>query len=106
MDKNLIIAALLESPALRERAADLLLANSVEPVDPDLQGRVDSIVDGARIIYRHASNKIAAIKLLRSAFRNDKKAVTYLRHRYPFAFTTHHGSDIGLAAAKYIVESL
>lgn len=106
MDKNLIIAALIESPALRERDANLLLAASVEPVDPYLRGRVDAVIDGARIVYRDANMKIPAIRMVRGAFNHDEKAVAYLRRKFPHAFPAHHGSDIGLAAAKYIVESL
>lgn len=106
MDKNLILAALLESTALRERAADLLLDASVEPVDPYLQGRVDAIIDGAQIVCIDAKMKISAIKMIRGAFNHDKKAVAYLKRKFPYAFSPSDGDVIGLAAAKYIVESL
>jgi hypothetical protein len=110
MDKHLISLALVESAALRDRAAELLIgslpAKDLSSVDSGLAGRVDAILDGARCL-RDENLKITAIKLVRGAFHGDRAAIEYLELKFPRAFVGNgisHG--LGLATAKTIVEDL
>jgi hypothetical protein len=105
MNKNLIIALLAESASFREYAANTLapLFSSHDKDQPEVK-RAMNLFERARNLVRD-NKKIEAIKIVRNYASDCPMDTSAIRHVFGRMPSLDPQTTIGLAEAKWMVES-